>query len=132
MAMVGAVVEFQDLKGYLEVNSANSSVDGGEDSDLHKVTQDQEPRPLAPRPLSPTCAALLSSLSQLGGTTPSGPPSRPCSFLPAPSPTSIFILSRRQLLLRGTRGREAKGGPWGLQGHCSGVKFWAEEQFGHG
>lgn len=72
------------LKGYLEVISANSLVGGGEDSNLHPATPEQELRPLASSPVLVTYATSLAS-SQLGGTTPSGPPIDP-------APSSLLLL----------------------------------------
>lgn len=108
MMMVEEVVRFQSLKGHPEVVSADALEGSGEDSDLFQATQRQEWRPLAPGPVLADLCHIAVLLSQLGWTTPAAHPcSFFCSFLPAfsffpgdllssaPSPSSIFILSRR-------------------------------------
>lgn len=126
MSLVKETVEFQR---YSTVISANSSMDAEEIKDLYQVKQGQEHRSLAPWPL----LAHLCHIAVLMSTWREHLPlatHRHCSFLSATSPASI---SRRWLFLRKrVRDRETKGCLLGLEGKCSGLKFWTDERFGHG
>lgn len=128
MSLVAETVEFQR---YSVVISANSSVGAEENSDLHQVRQGQECRPLAPWP-------LLAHLCHIAVLTSAW---RDSSLWPPidSAPSSLLLFCQHfphfQEMIASQEKGERQGGqrmPLGLEGKCSGLKFWTDEQFGHG
>lgn len=108
MTMVDELIAFWGLKEDFRVISVDSSMSSREDSNLHKIIQGQEPRPLTIRPVMAPHAISLCSLSQLRGTIPSGPSNIPHSFYSAPCASFSFFLEDN-CFSEERRGREAKG-----------------------